>query len=71
MALLIATEEYDHLSKLITPSNDALSLARILKKLGFHVFTLHNLTLVEMRNAISWFYSLLPANAYGKNLTSF
>lgn len=64
LALLVANKEYDNLINLHTPSNDVVTLAHILMQLGFHVITLHNLTLIEMRNAFIWFCELLPPNAY-------
>lgn len=64
LALLVGNEKYDNLMNLHTPSNDVVTIAPILMQLGFHVVALHNLTLIEMRNAFIWFCQLIPQNAY-------
>lgn len=66
MALLIGNDTYKDLSGLNTPSNDVATIAAILKDIGFKVIALHNLTLIEMRNAVHQFCQLLPQGGYGK-----
>ncbi|KAL1114956.1 hypothetical protein AAG570_007779, partial [Ranatra chinensis] len=62
---LIANFKYKYHSELHKPCNDVIEIAKILKKLNFHVITLMNLTLVEMHNAVQLFCELLPSKSYG------
>jgi mucosa-associated lymphoid tissue lymphoma translocation protein 1 len=65
VALLIGNDTYKDLSGLNTPSNDVATIAAILKDIGFKVIAFHNLTLIEMRNAVHEFCQLLPQGGYG------
>lgn len=71
VALLIGNDTYKDLSGLNTPSNDVATIAAILKDIGFKVIAFHNLTLIEMRNAVHEFCQLLPQGGYGKSLYFF
>jgi len=71
VALLIGNDTYKDLSGLNTPSNDVATIAAILKDIGFKVIAVHNLTLIEMRNAVREFCQLLPQGGYGKSLYFF
>jgi len=71
VALLIGNDTYKDLSGLNTPSNDVATIAAILKDIGFKVIALHNLTLIEMRNALHEFCQLLPQGGYGKSFCFF
>uniref|UniRef100_A0A1B6EA82 Caspase family p20 domain-containing protein n=1 Tax=Clastoptera arizonana TaxID=38151 RepID=A0A1B6EA82_9HEMI len=64
MALLIGNNSYDHLGDLMCTNNDVLAISEVLRKLGFHIFAMMNLTLVEMINATKWFFKVVPQNAY-------
>ncbi|KAJ4434542.1 hypothetical protein ANN_23104, partial [Periplaneta americana] len=64
VALLIGNDLYNELTPLHTPRNDVVTIANILKDAEFKVIALHNLTLQEMRNAVSLFCKLLPDGAY-------
>ncbi|KAK6642415.1 hypothetical protein RUM43_003917 [Polyplax serrata] len=64
LALLISNHLYDNLNTLYKPENDVKTLADALKDHGFLVIALQNLSLIEMRNAICTFASLLPPDAY-------
>ena len=66
VALLIGNDVYCNLSNLKSPRNDVVTIAQILKEIGFKVITLHNLTLHEMRGALKIFCSLVPEGGYGK-----
>jgi uncharacterized caspase-like protein len=66
VALLIGNDKYTNLSDLKTPRSDVVTVASILKTIGFKVIALHNLTLNEMRNAVHEFCKLLPEGGYGK-----
>ncbi|XP_014259160.1 mucosa-associated lymphoid tissue lymphoma translocation protein 1 homolog [Cimex lectularius] len=63
VALLIANEKYENYKYLVTPCNDIILLAKILKQLNYHVVALMNLNLIEMQNIINWFFDMLPAGA--------
>nr|CAD7408934.1 unnamed protein product [Timema cristinae] len=67
VALLIGNDVYENMGRLNTPSNDVISVAKILHQIGFKVIALHNLTLTEMRNAIKEFCNLLSRGVYGKD----
>lgn len=65
MALLIGNRAYTNgISPLNTPTDDVILIAQQLHHIGFHVISLQNLTLIEMKGVIRWFYRHLPANAY-------
>lgn len=65
IALLIANEDYQYHTKLSTPKADVARIAEILEGIGFTVICLINLTLIEMRNAISIFSKALVDGVYG------
>jgi hypothetical protein len=71
VALLIGNDTYKDLSDLNRPSNDVATIAAILRDIGFKVIALHNLTLIEMRNAVLQFCRLLPQGGYGKSFYFF
>ncbi|KAJ9593533.1 hypothetical protein L9F63_014926, partial [Diploptera punctata] len=64
VALLIGNDVYCNLTALHSPRNDVVTIAQILRKIGFKVIALHNLTLLEMRNALKKFSSLVPEGGY-------
>ena len=65
IALLIANQDYRHQTKLTTPKADVARIAQILEEIGFTVICLINLTLVEMRRAVSVFSEALLEGVYG------
>lgn len=71
IALVIGNRDYVRLplseSALVHTCNDAKMLASILRKpeMGFKVISLMNLTMDEMHQALSMFYSLLGEGVYG------
>lgn len=67
LALLISNQLYANLNTLYTPENDVKTLADLLQALGFLVIALHNLNLIEMRNAIQIFANSIPPDAYGNS----
>ena len=66
VALLIGNDVYCNLGNLKSPRYDVITIAQILRRLGFKVIALHNLTLHEMRSALKIFSSLVPEGGYGK-----
>lgn len=67
VALLIANEQYSvrEFDNLYTPCNDVQALSEVLTTLGFKVIALHNLTKIEMKNALQTFSDLLEKGSYG------
>ena len=51
-ALVIGNGDYQIISPLRNPVNDARAMARVLRELGFDVIAKENLTRYEMRKAI-------------------
>ena len=52
LALIIGISNYQFASKLRNPVNDVISMESVLSKLGFHIITLKNPTMKEMKLAI-------------------
>ena len=54
-ALVIGNKDYQHVSPLKNPLNDATDMAKVLTELGFDVETLQNVGLIAMNKAIKRF----------------
>src|ERR1051325_6531471 len=54
-ALVIGNSAYQAVPALPNPANDARAITEFLKSAGFEVTSVHNLTLSDMRQAISQF----------------
>lgn len=68
IGLIIGNQKYEHeekLGPLVHPVNDAHDIAAELRSLDFKVVSLINLNLVDMRNAVKFFISLLDSGTYG------
>ena len=69
--MLIANQNYSHFPKLQTAEKDVYMLAAELRRLGFSVLTLANLTLREMQEAQDIFCNrLLSQFVYSVQVTS-
>lgn len=66
VAILIANDRYQHLSKLATPSIDCDSLAANLKNLGFIVVTIKNTHSRELKEILSKVFQEIPEDSYCK-----
>ncbi|XP_069355566.1 mucosa-associated lymphoid tissue lymphoma translocation protein 1-like isoform X1 [Maniola hyperantus] len=64
VAILIANDKYEHLSKLVTPSIDCESLGQILRKLGFITITVKNTKSGEFKDILIKTIGLIPENSY-------
>ncbi|KAL0810885.1 hypothetical protein ABMA28_010188 [Loxostege sticticalis] len=64
VAILIANDRYQHLSKLATPSIDCDSLAANLKNLGFIVVTIKNTHSRELKEILSKVFQDIPEDSY-------
>ncbi|CAK1547691.1 unnamed protein product [Leptosia nina] len=64
VAILIANDNYEHLSKLATPSKDCESLGSSLRNLGFITVSIRNTTSVELKAIIATVIGLIPENSY-------
>src|SRR6188474_1297921 len=58
-ALVIGNSAYQSVPALPNPANDARAITEFLKSAGFEVTSVHNLTLGDMRQAISQFADTL------------
>ncbi|KAB7499276.1 hypothetical protein Anas_06694 [Armadillidium nasatum] len=67
-ALLIANTDYniDPLPPLFTPASDMEKLAKELSEMSFHCLMLTNLNLIELKNSVKFFSSLIKPGDYGK-----
>jgi hypothetical protein len=67
VALLVGNQKYDcpDLNKLQCTEEEVRRVAEKLTQLHFKVFTFLNLRLSEMKEVLTWFYSLLSAGVYG------
>lgn len=67
-ALLIANTDYniDPLPPLFTPASDMEKLAKELSEMNFHCLMLTNLNLIELKNSVKFFSSLIKPGDYGK-----
>lgn len=66
VAVLIANEKYQHLSKLVTPSIDCELLASSFKHLGFIIVTIKNSTSKDLKEILAKVFDLIPENSYCK-----
>lgn len=66
VAILIANNKYEHLSKLATPSIDCESLASHLRFLGFIIVTIRNSTSEKLKRNISKIIDQVPDDSYCK-----
>lgn len=66
---MIANDAYENLENLQKPAADVKDLAIILSSLGFKIFAFRNLTLIEMRNAFTFFCRTLEPGCYGKYIS--
>ncbi|XP_041971430.1 uncharacterized protein LOC121727587 [Aricia agestis] len=64
VAILIANDKYEHLSKLATPSIDCDSLASKLKVLGFIPIVIKNVTSCSLKGVLKNIISLIPKDSY-------
>ncbi|XP_013147841.1 PREDICTED: uncharacterized protein LOC106110531 isoform X2 [Papilio polytes] len=64
VAILIGNNKYSQLTKLVTPTIDCDSLASNLKRLGFIVIILKNLTAAELKSYLSRIFELIPEDSY-------
>ncbi|KPJ09935.1 Mucosa-associated lymphoid tissue lymphoma translocation protein 1 [Papilio machaon] len=64
VAILIGNDKYRQLTKLVTPTIDCDSLASNLKKLGFIIVTLKNLTAAELKSYLTRIFQLIPEDSY-------
>lgn len=64
VAVLIANDKYQYLSKLITPSIDCDSLATHFKDMGFIVVTIRNTVSKELKDVLAQLFDLIPENSY-------
>ncbi|XP_063834126.1 uncharacterized protein LOC135083321 [Ostrinia nubilalis] len=64
VAILIANDKYQRLSKLATPSMDCDSLAANLKNLGFIVVTIKNTHSKELKEILSTVIQEIPEDSY-------
>ncbi|XP_072946520.1 mucosa-associated lymphoid tissue lymphoma translocation protein 1-like [Epargyreus clarus] len=64
VAILIANDKYEHLSKLITPSIDCESLAVNLKELGFICMIIRNTYSEDLKNILTQVISQIPEDSY-------
>lgn len=64
MALLIGNFDYITESSLYSPKSDVNDMAKILRSLDFKVFSLLNLTKVEMQSAVQEFVKLISSEVY-------
>lgn len=55
LALIIGNAEYTHGGKLLNPVNDANSISKVLKDLGFEVMVYENASQTQMKRAIDLF----------------
>ncbi|KAJ2944852.1 hypothetical protein O0L34_g1745 [Tuta absoluta] len=64
IAVLIANERYQHLSRLATPSIDCDSLGNHLKDLGFIVVTIKNTRSTDLKEILEDIFTLIAENSY-------
>nr|XP_026497777.1 uncharacterized protein LOC113401915 isoform X1 [Vanessa tameamea] len=64
VAILIANEKYEHLSKLATPSIDCDSLACNLRNLGFITITIKNTKITDLKDMIANIILTVPEDSY-------
>ncbi|XP_047539440.1 uncharacterized protein LOC125072788 [Vanessa atalanta] len=64
VAILIANEKYEHLSKLATPSVDCDSLACNLRNLGFITITIKNTKISDLKDMIAKIILTVPEDSY-------
>ncbi|XP_013186701.1 uncharacterized protein LOC106131966 [Amyelois transitella] len=64
IAILIANEKYQNLSKLATPSIDCHSLSANLKNLGFTIIMIKNTSSSLLRVILSKLFELIPPDCY-------
>ncbi|CAH4036433.1 uncharacterized protein LOC123711124 isoform X3 [Pieris brassicae] len=64
VAILIANDKYEHLSKLATPSIDCESLASNLRNLGFITVIIRNSTSSTLKSNITKVIDLIPEDSY-------
>ncbi|XP_046972691.1 uncharacterized protein LOC124539363 [Vanessa cardui] len=64
VAILIANEKYEHLSKLATPSIDCDSLACNLRNLGFITITVKNTKIADLKDIIANIILTVPEDSY-------
>lgn len=65
-AFMVANDAYENLENLQKPAADVKDLAIIFSSLGFKIFAFRNLTLIEIRNAFTFFCKTLEPGCYGK-----
>lgn len=66
VAVLIANEKYEHLSKLATPSIDCDSLACNLRNLGFITVTVKNTKVGNLKDILKNIFQAIPEDSYCK-----
>lgn len=66
VAVLIANEKYEHLSKLATPSIDCDSLACNLRNLGFITVTVKNTKVGNLKDILKNIFQAIPGDSYCK-----
>ncbi|CAH2098299.1 unnamed protein product [Euphydryas editha] len=64
VAVLIANEKYEHLSKLATPSIDCDSLACNLRNLGFITITVRNTKSSSLKDILQNIFQAIPEDSY-------
>lgn len=70
VALVMGNVSYKGSGELPAVSNDVRSMTRVLRKLGFKVVSLLDVSLEEMNAFIDLFCSLLVEGVYGKVMFS-
>ncbi|OWR45340.1 Mucosa-associated lymphoid tissue lymphoma translocation protein 1 [Danaus plexippus plexippus] len=64
VAILLANNKYEHLSKLVTPSIDCDSLASNLKRLGFISIVVINTRSKDCKDILSKIFNVIPEDSY-------
>lgn len=71
IAILIANEKYENLSKLATPSIDCDTLTSSLRDLGFVIVTIKNTRSLNLKLILTQLFSVLCEDSYCKQLELF
>ncbi|XP_045506924.1 uncharacterized protein LOC123703088 [Colias croceus] len=64
VAILIANDKYEYLSKLVTPSIDCESLGSNLRNLGFITVSIRNTNSADLKNNITKVIEMIPEDSY-------